>query len=332
MTKPFIVAEMSANHGGSLYRALEIVRAAAEVGASAIKLQTYTPESMVGNPDYVIPDGPWAGQRLIDLYREAQTPWRWHKEIFDFAKEVGIVAFSSPFDFAAVDFLESLNCPIYKISSFELVDLPLIQYVAQTRKPMIMSTGMAIWREVEEAVHTARANGCRDLTLLKCTSAYPAPPEEMKIKSISWMANMFGCDRVGISDHSPGIGVAVAAVAFGATVIEKHLTMARSLGGPDASFSLEPDEFARLVTEVNAAYAAINCADSPVESERPQKELRRSLYFTRSLSSGEPITIDAVRTARPALGLAPRELSNVVGRVLARDVKAGDPVSWEVIV
>jgi pseudaminic acid synthase len=330
MTRPFIIAEMSANHNGSLDRALAIVKAAAEAGASAIKLQTYKPESMVADENYVISSGPWAGIKLIDLYRKGQTPYRWHQPIFDLANKLGIFAFSSPFDSDAVDFLETLGCPIYKIASFELVDLPLIRKAASTGKPMIMSMGMATYQEVEEAVQAARSAGCSDITLLKCTSGYPAPENECNLIMLPQILK-FGC-RIGISDHTTGIGVAVAAVTIGAMVLEKHLTLSRSDGGPDAEFSLEPDEFKQMVTECNRASDAVGHLHyGATTSEFPQLALRRSLYFARSLSAGEIITYADVRTARPALGLMPRELPNVVGKQVTADVSRGQAVTWEVM-
>lgn len=327
---PFIVAELSANHLGSVGRAMTVVDAAARAGASAVKFQTFTPESMVADPAYILPSGPWAGRKLIDLYREAMTPWEWHARLFKFARELDMIPFSTPFDAQAVDFLETLNCPIYKIASFEVTDLPLIHYAAQTGKSLIISTGMATAEEITDAVVTARKAGCKDLTLLKCTSAYPAPASAANLATILDMAS-YGC-RVGLSDHSPGIGVAVAAVAMGATVIEKHLTLSRTDGGPDAKFSMEPDEFSQLVTECNRAYEAIGEAKyGPSEAEQSSVNLRRSLYFAKDLKAGQVVQTADIRTARVALGLPPKDLDIVIGRRVTKDVRAGQPVSLEVI-
>lgn len=321
MTKPFIIAELSANHNGSLDRALAIIEAAANSGASAIKFQTYTPESMA--VDYSIKDGPWAGQNLIDLYRQAHTPREWHQELFAKARSLGIVPFSSPFDEASVDFLEKLDCPIYKIASFEIVDIPLIRYVASTKKPIFISTGMSTLAEIDRAIEAAQ--GC-EVTLLKCTSAYPASFSDANLVTLEHMRGYYGCD-VGISDHTPGIGVAVAAVAIGATVVEKHLTLSRSDGGPDSGFSMEPAEFAQLVTECNAAHQAIGTISyGPTESERPSLALRRSLYFSEDVKAGTVLTKKHLRTSRPALGLPPMEIDNLIGRVLTKGFAKGSPV------
>lgn len=327
MSKPFIVAEMSGNHLGGLAQAILLVRTAANTGASAIKLQTFDPNEMVGDPSYTIPSGPWAGRRLIDVYRETHTPRKWHKALFDEARECGIEAFSTPFSKADVDFLELFDPPRYKIASFELVDLPLIRYVASTGKPVILSTGMASADEIYEAVDAAGSN----VTVMRCTSAYPAQESDAGLLTMARIPQIFGC-RFGLSDHTPGIGVAVGAVALGASIIEKHLTMNRSGGGPDASFSLEPQEFASLVTECHRAAAARTDPNFCTrDSERPQHALRRSLFFAKHLSAGRIITADAVRTARPALGLPPRELSNVIGKRLEHSVRPGQPVTWDVI-
>ena len=319
-SNPFIIAELSANHNGSLDMALAIIEAAAKAKASAIKLQTFTPESMA--VEYSIKDGPWAGQNLIDLYKQAHTPREWHQELFAKARSLGIVPFSSPFDEASVDFLEKLNCPLYKIASFEIVDIPLIRYVASTKKPIFISTGMATLAEIDRAVEAAQ--GC-EITLLKCTSAYPAPFSDANLATLADMGRFYG--RVGISDHTPGIGVAVAAVALGATVVEKHLTLSRSDGGPDSGFSMEPSEFAQLVTECNAAYQAIGTISyGPTESERPSLALRRSLYFSEDVQAGTVLTKKHFRTARPALGLPPMEIDNLIGRVLTKGFAKGAPV------
>lgn len=321
---PFIVAELSANHLSSLDRALALVEAAAAAGADAVKLQTFSPESMVADPAYIIPDGPWAGRLLIDLYREAQTPREWHGPIFDRARSLRLVAFSAPFGPDDADFLESLSCPLYKIASFELVDLPLIRHVALKGRPMILSTGMAMLEEVEEAAGAAVDAGCRDLTVLKCTSAYPAPVAVSNLATMADLAHRLGC-KVGLSDHTLGIGVAAAAAALGADMIEKHLTLRRADGGPDAGFSLEPQEFAQMVQACREASAAVGePAYGPMPAEAPQLQLRRSLYWAGDQPAGDIAA--SIRTARPAAGLHPRELENTIGRTLTRDVRAGEPV------
>lgn len=326
MRKPFMVAEMGASHNGSLDRALAIIEAAAKAKASAIKFQTFTPESMAVG--YSIKDGPWAGQNLIDLYKQAHTPREWHQELFAKARSLGIVPFSSPFDEASVDFLEKLDCPIYKIASFEIVDIPLIRYVASTKKPIFISTGMATRTEIDIAIEAAQ--GC-DITLLKCTSAYPATASDANLATLMDMNGHYGVPyygcAVGISDHTPGTAVAVAAVALGATVVEKHLTLKRSDGGPDSGFSMEPHEFAQLVTECNAAYQAIGTISyGPTDSERPSLALRRSLYFSEDVPAGTVLTKKHFRTARPALGLPPMEIDNLIGRVLTKGFAKGAPV------
>lgn len=320
----FIVAELSANHLGSLDRALALVDAAAVAGADAVKLQTFSPESMVADPTYVITDGPWAGRLLIDLYREAQTPREWHGPIFERARALHLVAFSTPFSPDDADFLETLSCPLYKIASFELVDLPLIRHVAAKGRPMILSSGMATLAEGEEAVRAAVGAGCRDLTVLKCTSAYPAPPAVANLATMEDMRARFGC-KVGLSDHTLGIAVPVAAAVLGADMIEKHLTLRRADGGPDAAFSLEPHEFAQMVEACRAAAAAIGePAYGPTPAEAPQLLLRRSLWWAGDHPAGDIAA--SIRTARPATGLHPRELDHTIGRRLTRDVRAGDPV------
>lgn len=323
-SSPFIVAELSANHLGSLERALALVDAAAAAGADAVKLQTFSPESMVADPAYVITDGPWAGRRLIDLYLEAQTPREWHAPIFERARALHLVAFSAPFGPDDADFLETLSCPLYKIASFELVDLPLIRHVAEKGRPMILSSGMATLAEVEEAAGAAVEAGCRDLTVLKCTSAYPAPVAVSNLATMADLAKRLRC-KAGLSDHTLGIGVAVAAAALGADMIEKHLTLKRADGGPDAGFSLESHEFAQMADACRAAAQAVGEPTyGPTPAEAPQLLLRRSLWWAKDQGEGELAA--SIRTARPALGLHPRELDRTIGRTLARDVRAGDPV------
>lgn len=331
---PLIVAEISGNHNGSLERALDIVRAAAEAGAGAVKLQTYTADTItldVDTPAFRLSEGHelWGNRRLYDLYLEAYTPWEWHKPVFDLANELGLVAFSTPFDETAVDFLESLNVPLYKIASLEIVDTPLIALVAQTGKPMILSVGTASIGEVAAAVEAARAGGCTDLTLLACTSSYPAIPDDAHLLRMPTMAAMFDC-KVGLSDHTMGIGVSVAAAALGATVIEKHVTLARADGGVDSAFSLEPHELAQLVTEADAAVRALGSASVwATAAENESLRLRPSLYVTRAVAAGEVAGNDNVRSVRPSGGLPPAELPRVLGRHFSRAVPAGTPVDWE---
>lgn len=331
---PLIIAEMSGNHGGSLESALALVDAVAASGAQALKLQTYTADTMtldIDRPEFIIqnPDSLWFGRRLHELYREAHTPWEWHGPIMDRALNAGLICFSSAFDVTSVDLLESLNVPLYKVASFECIDLPLIRKVASTGKPVIISTGMATLEEIEEAVDAARGAGCQQLTLLKCTSSYPAQAKDANLLTIPAMRERFGCD-VGLSDHTVGTAVAVAAVALGATVIEKHVTLSRGGGGVDAAFSAEPDELAALVRDTAAARAALGAvAFGPTESEVAGRSRRRSLYFTRALRAGEAVPADAVRSIRPGLGLAPKFIDVVVGKRLATDVDLGQPVEWE---
>ena len=335
--KPFIIAEMSGNHNQSLDRALAIVDAAAAAGAHALKLQTYTADTMtldIRTGDFVIndPKSLWNGRNLYDLYKEAHTPWEWHKPIFERARSLGMVPLSTPFDDTAVDFLESLNAACYKIASFENTDIPLIRRVARTGKPMIISTGMASVAEIDEAVRAAREAGCHDLVLLKCTSTYPATPEKTNITTIPNLRQTFGCEA-GLSDHTMGIGVAVASVAFGATVIEKHFTLARADGGVDSTFSLEPAEMKALVIETERAWQSLGHVSYGTSSAQEAKSLafRRSLYVTRDVKKGEMLTMENIRAIRPGFGLAPKWLDTVVGRRAAIDITRGTPVSWDVL-
>lgn len=333
---PLVVAEMSGNHNQSLERALAIVEAAAKAGAHALKIQTYTADTMTLNlpgEDFAIadPDSLWTGKNLYQLYQEAHTPWEWHQPIFDRCRELGMVAFSTPFDETAVDFLESLNVPAYKIASFENTDLPLIRKVAATGKPLIISTGMATVAELDETVRAAREAGCRDLILLKCTSTYPATPENSNIATIPHMRELFGCE-VGLSDHTPGIGAAVASVALGACLIEKHFTLCRAEGGVDAAFSLEPEELAALVTESERAWLALGeVRYGPGEAERKSMVFRRSLYVTRDVAAGEVFTAENVRAIRPGFGLPPKYIEVVLGKTARCAVKAGTPLSWDIL-
>lgn len=334
LTKPFIIAEMSGNHNHSLERALEIVDAAADAGVDALKIQTYTADTITidkNDGEFFIadPNSLWKGESLYSLYQKAYTPWEWHKPIFERCKERGIIGFSTPFDFTAVDFLEDLDVPFYKIASFENVDIPLIRKVAQTGKPIIASTGMASLAELSELVETARSNGCNDLTLLKCTSSYPASPAGSNLATIPHMKALFDC-TVGISDHTLGIGVAVESIAFGAMVIEKHFTLSRANGGVDAEFSLEPQEMKQLVKEVNAAYEAIGTVHYGLTSQESTK-FRRSLYIVEDMKAGDVITEKNMRSIRPGLGLPPKYYDILLGKKVKCDVKRGTALSWDMI-
>jgi pseudaminic acid synthase len=331
---PFVIAEMSGNHNQSLDRALSIVEAAARAGAHALKLQTYTADTMtidVDEGEFFItdPDSPWRGTSLYDLYKEAQTPWEWHEPLFARARELGMIPFSTPFDDSAVDFLESLGCLCYKIASFENTDLPLIRRVAATGKPLIISTGMASAADLDDTVRSARSAGCQDLVLLKCTSTYPASPANSNLRTIPHLRQLFSCE-VGLSDHTGGVGVAVASVALGATVIEKHLTLDRSEGGLDSEFSLEPDELAGLVTETERAWRALgSVAYGPTKAEIKSLQFRRSLYVVRDMHAGQTLTGETVRAIRPGFGLPTRYFNVVLGQPVVRDVKRGTPVTWD---
>ncbi len=333
---PFIIAEMSGNHNASLQRALEIVDAAAATGAHALKIQTFTADSMTldldeGEFSIRDPKSLWAGRRLYDLYEEAKTPAEWHKPIFDRAREKGILCFSTPFSEDAVELLESLNAPCYKIASFEAVDLPLIKAVASTGKPMIISTGMATVTEIAEAVEAAMSAGCKNLTLLKCTSSYPASPENTNLLTIPQIKSTFGCN-VGLSDHTLGIGVSVAAIALGASVIEKHFIIDRSEGGVDSAFSLEPDEFTSLVDETERAYQALGHIHfGGTASEQAGRKKRRSLYIGEDLKAGDILTPASLRRIRPGSGLAPKYYETLLGRRVGRDVSRGTPMSWDLL-
>lgn len=331
---PFVIAEMSGNHNQSLERALEIVEAAAKTGAHALKIQTYTPDTMTLDLDerefhISDPKSLWAGTSLYKLYGKACTPWEWHKPIFDWARESGMIPFSTPFDDTAVDFLESLDVPCYKIASFENTDLPLIRRMASTGKPLIISTGMATVAELDETVCAAREAGCEDLILLKCTSTYPATPKTTNILTIPHLRELFGCE-VGLSDHTMGVGVSVASVALGATVIEKHFTLNRADGGVDSAFSMEPDEMAQLVLETERAWQALGQVRyGPIEAERGSIQFRRSLYVVKDLRAGDVLTKENVRVIRPGLGLAPKYLEQVLGRRVSKDVMRGTALGWE---
>ena len=335
-SQPFVIAEMSGNHNQSLERALEIVEAAAKTGAHALKIQTYTADTMTLDLDegeFFIsdPNSLWKGTSLYKLYQEAYTPWEWHKPIFDRCRELGIVGFSTPFDETAVDFLETLNVPCYKIASFENTDIPLIRKVAATGKPMIISTGMATVAEIDETVRAAREAGCNDLILLKCTSTYPATPENSNVLTIPHLRALFDCE-VGLSDHTMGVGASVAAVAHGATVIEKHFTLSRADGGVDSSFSLEPDELKALVIETERAWLSLGRV-SYGSSVAEQKSLvfRRSIYIAQNLKAGDVLTRENLRCVRPGMGLAPKYYDMLLGRRVNQNVKKGTPMGWELL-
>jgi pseudaminic acid synthase len=331
---PLIVAEISGNHNGSLPRALDIVRAIADTGAHAVKIQTYTADTItldVDTPAFRISDGHelWSNRKLYDLYEEAHTPWAWHEPIFSLARDLGMIAFSTPFDETAVDFLESLDVPVYKIASLEIVDLPLITQVAKTGKPMIISVGTASIAEAADAVAAAKAGGCTDITLLACTSSYPAHPDDANLLRMPAMAQIFGT-KVGLSDHTMGMGVSVAAAALGASVIEKHVTLRRSDGGVDSAFSLEPAELAQLVEACDMAVRALGSADAwATSAENESLRLRPSLYVSAAVTAGDVASPANVRSVRPGGGLPPKEIDRVMGRAFLTDAPAGTPVSWD---
>lgn len=333
---PFIIAEMSGNHNQSLERALLIVREAAKAGVHALKIQTYTPNTMTIDLDerefhISDPNNLWVGTSLYNLYDEAYTPWEWHKPIFDHARELGIIPFSTPFDDTAVDFLESLDVPCYKIASFENTDLPLIRRVAATGKPIIISTGMATVAELDETVRAARMAGCKDLILLKCTSTYPATAENSNILTVPNLRDLFHCE-VGISDHTMGVGVALASVALGATVLEKHFTLDRADGGVDSTFSMEPAEMKNLVEEAKRAWQALGKVSyGPTATENKSTQFRRSLYVVQDLKAGDKLTSENVRVIRPGFGLPPKYYEIILGKAVKKNVKRGTALSWELI-
>jgi pseudaminic acid synthase len=329
---PYIICELSANHNGCLERAFELIEAAVATGADAIKIQTYTPDTLTiahDSPEFRIRGGLWDGYTLYDLYREAHTPYEWHPALVRRAKDLGITLFSTPFDESAVQLLSGLDVPAYKIASFEAVDFALIESVARQKKPMIISTGMASKMEISEAVETARRHGAEELVLLHCVSSYPARFEQANLRTIPEMADDFGV-VVGLSDHTPGTACAVAAVAVGASVIEKHFTLRRADGGPDAAFSLEPDEFKRLVEDCRSAWLSLGHAGyERSAAERENLMFRRSLYVVEDVAAGEELTSRNIRSIRPGFGLAPKHLSEILGRRAAHPLKRGDPLRWQ---
>ncbi|ENY71972.1 pseudaminic acid synthase, NeuB [Aeromonas diversa CDC 2478-85] len=328
---PYVIAELSANHNGNLEQAKAIMRLAKESGASAVKLQTYRPDTITlksDRPEFQIHGGLWDGHSLYDLYQWAHTPWEWHAELFTLGRELDITVFSSPFDHSAVDLLESLDCPAYKIASFELVDLPLIRYAAQTGKPLIMSTGMADEAEIAAAVDTALTHGSGQLALLHCVSGYPAPAAEYNLRTLSLLRQRFGVE-VGLSDHTLGSATAIAATALGATLIEKHFTKARADGGPDCAFSMEPAEMQAMIAAVNTAHAALGQAGFTLtESERDNRAFRRSLYLIKPIGAGERLTPAHIQSVRPAMGLPPADYDRLIGKRVTASQQAGQPLDW----
>ncbi|ARV46267.1 pseudaminic acid synthase [Bacillus inaquosorum] len=333
---PFIIAEMSGNHNQSLERAFNIIEEAAKAGAHALKIQTYTADTMTLNmntKDFKIEDenSLWSGRTLYTLYQQAYTPWEWHKPIFDKCRELGMIPLSTPFDESSVDFLEDLGVPIYKIASFENTDIPLIKKVAATGKPIIISTGMATVAEIDESIRAAKEAGCKELILLKCTSTYPASPENTNISTIPHMKELFNC-QVGLSDHTMGTGVAVASVALGATVIEKHFTLSRADGGVDSAFSLEPSELKELVVETERAWQALGqITYGPTDEEKASLKFRRSIYVKKDIKAGEIFTKDNIKVVRPGYGLEPKFYDVIIGRTAKKHIAAGTPLKWDSI-
>jgi len=331
---PYLIAELSANHNGKLETALRIIEEAKKAGADAVKLQTYRPDTITLNchsEDFKIKGGLWDGRTLYDLYEEAHMPWEWHKPLFDRARELGITIFSSPFDNTAVDLLEDLNAPAYKIASFEAVDLPLIKYTASTGKPLIISTGMADAQEIAEAIEAAREGGCKELAILHCVSGYPAPAEDYNLRTIPDMIERFGL-VTGLSDHTLDNTIAIASVSLGASIIEKHFTLDRSGGGPDDSFSLEPAELTALCKGAKTAWSALGSVDyGRKSSEQGNVKFRRSLYFVKDMKAGDVITPGCVRSVRPGFGLPPKLMGEIIGKVIKDNVKTGEPVRFELI-
>ena len=329
--EPYVICELSGNHNGSLERAIQLLEAAAATGADAIKIQSYTPDTITidhDGPGFRVEGGLWDGRTLYDLYGEAQTPFEWHEPLFRRARGLGVTLFSSPFDETAVDLLEELGAPAYKIASFEAVDLPLVAYAASKRKPMIISTGMANIEEIGDAVRTARENGCEEIVLLHCVSSYPAPDEQSNVRTVPDLAERFGVVS-GLSDHTYGSAVAVASIALGGCVVEKHFTLRRADGGPDSAFSLEPDEFRTLVEDCKRAWRSLGKATYDLQGcESGSITFRRSLYVVRDVAAGEELTRENVRSIRPGHGLPPKHLPDVLGREAVRDLKRGEPLDW----
>ncbi len=332
--EPYVICELSGNHNGSLDRALELLEAAAATGADAIKIQSYTPDTITidhDGPDFRIEGGLWDGQRLYDLYAEAQTPFEWHEALFAKAKALGVTLFSSPFDESAVDLLDDLGAPAFKIASFEAIDLPLIAYTARKGKPMIISTGMSNLGEINDAVKTARANGCEQLILLHCVSSYPAPDEQSNVRTVAHLGDAFGVVS-GLSDHTFGSAVSVASIALGGAVIEKHFTLRRADGGPDAAFSLEPEEFSALGTDCKRAWRSLGRVSYDLQgSERGSAIFRRSIYVVEDVPAGAPLTKANIRSIRPGHGLPPKHLDELVGRRASRPLRRGEALQWDMV-
>ena len=332
MSKTFIIAELSANHNGSKQTAIDSIKAAKKAGADAIKIQTYTADTLTLNcdaPDFRLGKGLWEGETFYTLYQKAYTPWEWHEEIFRVAREEGLVCFSTPFDKTAVDLLESLNNPIYKIASFEITDIPLIKYIAFKHKPIILSTGIAMEEDIQLALDTIRAEGCNDITLLKCTSAYPAPIEDANLLTIPDMKQRF-CVKVGLSDHTEGSTVPMAAVALGAEVVEKHFIMDRSIGGPDSAFSMEADEFRKMVENIRQVENSLGCVKYPTDPSKIKgREYCRSLYVAEDVKAGDVVTEQNVRSVRPGFGLHPKYLPELLGRRFLKNCKKGERLSLD---
>lgn len=330
----YIIAELSANHNSDIKRAEDIIKAAAEAGADAIKLQTYTADTLTIDCDselFTTKKTIWEGKNLYQLYQEAYMPWEWQGDLIKLANSLGLDCFSTPFDHTAVDFLETLDVPCYKVASFEIVDIPLLKKIAQTGKPVIMSTGMGTLAEIEEAVTTLRNNGCTELALLKCTSAYPAPAEEANLRTIPHMAQTFGCP-VGLSDHTLGSAVAVASVAIGGTIVEKHFTLSRDDGGPDATFSMEPDELKQMVADIRTTEAALGKVSyAPTSAQKKSLDFRRSLFVVEDIREGDEITEENVRSIRPGHGLHTRNHDVVMGMKATRNLEKGTPLDWDMI-
>ncbi len=331
---PYLIAEMSANHNGNINTAKEIIKSAKESGASAVKLQTYKPETItldLKNSDFILKGGLWDGRSLFDLYKEAHMPWEWHTDLFDYAKELGITIFSSPFDFSAVDLLEDLNTPAYKIASFEVTDLRLIKYIASTRKPLIISTGMANKEEIQEAIDVANESGCDQIAILHCVSGYPAPSSDYNLATLLDLSKQFN-KVVGLSDHTLDNVTAIASIALGSSIVEKHFTLDRELGGPDSDFSLEPRELKILADSLNNAWEAIGNINYDLKSsEESNVKFRRSIYFVKDLKAGEVISEECLRSVRPGYGLPTKYFDSLIGKKIKKDVVYGTPTSFELI-
>jgi N-acetylneuraminate synthase len=331
-TKPYVIAEISANHNGKIETALELIYQAKLCGADAVKLQTYRPDTITLNSksdDFIIKGGLWQGKSLFELYTDAHMPWEWHPKLFEYAKSIDITIFSSPFDHSAIDFLESLNTPAYKIASFEAIDIPLIKYAAKTRKPLILSTGMANFEEITEAVNAAQESGCNQLALLHCVSGYPAPAADYNLRTIHDMKNKFNI-LVGLSDHTLNNITAITSVAFGACIIEKHFTLDKNGGGPDDSFSLEPNDLFNLCRDVNIAWSALGEVNyNKTSSELGNLQFRRSLYFIKNMRAGDLITPDSIRSVRPGFGLSPKYFFDIIGKSIKHDININSPVRWD---